>query len=126
MSDAFYIVQIAKVAHEANRVYCLTLGDTSQPFWSDAPLWQKDSAISGVIFHLDELKAGRKPSPAASHESWMKQKIEDGWKYGTIKDAGLKEHPCIVPYEQLSIEQRTKDYLFGAIVEAFYNATKNV
>ena len=27
----------ARAAHEANRAYCLALGDTSQPSWDDAP-----------------------------------------------------------------------------------------
>ena len=42
------IARAAMAAHEANRVLCLALGDTSQPKWEDAPSWQKDSAESGV------------------------------------------------------------------------------
>jgi hypothetical protein len=38
------IDQVARVCHEANRAYCQTLGDNSQPAWDDAPEWQKDSA----------------------------------------------------------------------------------
>lgn len=34
--------QIAKVCHEANKAYCETLGDYSQPEWEAAPAWQKD------------------------------------------------------------------------------------
>jgi len=105
---------IAQVCHEANRAYCLTLGDTSQVAWADAPDWQKNSAIAGVSFCLDNPDA----PPSANHDSWLKQKEADGWKYGEVKDAEKKEHPCFVPYEQLPIEQQKKDALFKAIVAA--------
>lgn len=38
----------ARAAHEANRAYCLALGDTSQLPWEEALGWQRDSAIKGV------------------------------------------------------------------------------
>lgn len=108
------VENIAQVAHEINRAYCNALGDKSQPEWHEAPEWQRSSAINGVQFHLDNPMA----SPSASHVSWLKQKEEEGWKYGEVKDAEKKEHPCYVPYEQLPVEQRAKDYLFRQVVHS--------
>jgi hypothetical protein len=71
---------------------------------------------------MDVLELGRKPVPSASHENWMKQKEADGWKYGAVKNAETKEHPCYVAYSELPPEQRVKDYIFCSIVEAFYRA----
>lgn len=105
---------IAQVAHEMNRAYCQAIGDNTQPSWEDAPQWQKDSAIKGVYFHLDNPDA----SPSASHESWLKQKEAEGWKYGEVKDAEKKEHPCYVSYDQLPVEQHAKDYLFKQTVRS--------
>jgi hypothetical protein len=107
-------INIAKVAHEANRAYCATLGDFSQLPWDDAPDWQKDSAFAGVNFVLNNPHV----TPPMSHESWLAQKVADGWTYGPVKDAERKEHPCMVPYERLAVDQRTKDYLFISIVKA--------
>lgn len=104
--------QIARLCHEANKAYCAALGDHSQPAWEDAPQWQRDSAISGVHFILKNPDAG----PSASHESWLEQKKADGWKYGPVKNPEAKEHPCFVPYDELPVEQKAKDYIFGAIV----------
>lgn len=118
------IEQTARVCHEANRAYCQSIGDDSQPIWEEAPQWQKDSAINGVKFHIAHLSAGDQPSPSASHESWMKQKADEGWKYGPVKDAVKKEHPCFVPYGELPLEQRMKDYIFAAIAEAFFTASQ--
>lgn len=109
---------IAQVAHEANRAYCLTLGDTSQLPWYDAPDWQRESAIKGVAFHLAEHAAGRTPSPSASHDSWLAEKRAAGWTYGPVKNPDAKQHPCFVPYDELPLEQQKKDALFGAIVNA--------
>lgn len=105
---------IARVCHEVNREYCCALGDISQPTWGNAPQWQKDSALLGVKLHLDNPLA----SPAASHESWMAQKVADGWVYGEVKDADAKTHPCIVPFDSLGREQQAKDFIFRAIVHA--------
>jgi hypothetical protein len=106
--------QIAKVCHEANRAYCETLGDESQLGWEEAAEWQRDSAIKGVQFALDNPFA----SVSMQHESWLKEKAAAGWKYGPEKDAEKKTHPCFVPYSQLPLEQRVKDFLFKAVVKA--------
>lgn len=108
------IGEIAKVCHEANRSYCLALGDDTQPTWEDAPEWQRKSAITGVVFHIHNPDS----KPSNSHESWLKEKQEDGWKYGPIKDAEKKEHPCFVPYDELPKEQKAKDYIFLSIVRS--------
>ena len=108
------ILAVAMVCHEVNKAYCEALGDMSQPAWDAAPQWQKDSAITGVGYHMEHPEA----MPSDSHNSWLKQKEQEGWKYGPVKDVEKKEHPCYVPYEYLPIEQKAKDYLFKATVHA--------
>jgi len=115
--------QVAKICHEANRAYCETLGDMSQPRWEEAPDWQKDSARNGVKFHFAQHATGVNPLPSASHDKWLEQKRAEGWKWGRVKDPAKKEHPCFLPYDELPIEQRLKDYIFGAICEAFVEAS---
>ena len=105
---------IARVCHEVNRAYCEALGDKSQGFWELAPKWQKDSARMGVDLHLDNPDAG----PAASHNSWLKQKVAEGWVYGPVKDIVAKTHPCCVPYEMLAPDQQAKDHIFRGVVHA--------
>ena len=124
VKKTFGIADIAAVAHEANRAYCRLLEDYSQPEWKYAPEWQQKSAIEGVKFHLKHLEAGEPPDPAASHNAWLKQKEADGWKFGVVKDPEAKTHPCFVPYAELPLEQKMKDYLFAAVVEAFFRASK--
>jgi len=106
--------EIARVCHEVNRAYCLALGDDSQPTWENAPEWQRESAVNGAQFHIDYPDAGADHS----HNAWLREKAESGWKFGPVKDPDLKEHPCIVPFEELPSEQQAKDFIFGAIVDA--------
>lgn len=105
--------QVARIAHEINKAYCEAIGDNSQPSWEEAPAWQKDSIMLGVNLHW-----GQDVGPEASHESWMAQKLADGWVYGPEKNPELKTHPCIRPFHELPQEQQVKDFLFRAVVHA--------
>ena len=106
---------IAQVAHEINKAYCESIGETPvQPSWEDAPEWQRSSAELGVDFHIENPDA----PPSASHESWMKQKTEEGWKYGLVKDAEKKEHPCYLEYDLLPLKQKSKDFLFKQVIHS--------
>lgn len=105
---------IAVVCHEVNRAYCTALGDASQVPWAEAPEWQQQSALNGVLYHLNNPDS----SPADSHASWLKEKTADGWKYGPVKDPEKKEHPCFVSYDELPREQQAKDYMFLAVVRS--------
>lgn len=109
--DVVYEV-CARAAHEANRAYCISLGDCSHAPWSDAPDWQRESCLNGVVGAL----AGA--TPEQSHESWLAEKETSGWKYGPVKDAERREHPCMVPYSELPPEQRIKDAIFVGVVRA--------
>jgi hypothetical protein len=105
--------QMARVCHEANRAYCRTLGDDSQPSWDDAPDWQKISAIDGIAFRIANPGA----TAESMHSNWVETKLKDGWAYGAKKDPEKKTHPCMLPYSDLPPAQRVKDELFSAIVD---------
>lgn len=108
------IESAAEAAHEANRILCLSHGDMSQPFWRDAPQWQKESEISGVraIWNDPSL------TPEKSHEGWLEIKRRDGWKWGAVKSVTAKEHPSFLPYRNLSATDRLKNEMFGLVVRA--------
>lgn len=89
------------------------IGDYSQEHWDKAEQWQRDSAIKGVEYAL----ANPDGPVSAQHDAWLDDKKRDGWVYGAMKDPSKKEHPCMVPYSELPLEQRLKDSLFKAVVK---------
>ncbi len=107
------ILECAEAAHEVNRAFCKALGDLTQKPWAEASSWQKESAVEGV----NRVLSGD-TDPSSAHRSWMKSKIDGGWKLGPVKDETKKEHPSLVPFEQLSLWERAKDLLFVTTVEA--------
>ena len=43
------------------------------------------------------------------HEVWAQTRISQGWTYGAERNDTLKQHPCLVPYEDLPEEERVYD-----------------
>lgn len=104
--------QVASVAHEAVRQLQRILDEQVNFQWESCSPDLQNSAISGV----EKILSGEIKRPEDSHESWMRYKASEGWKYGPVKDFAKKEHPDMVPFDQLPSEQQAKDRLFFAIV----------
>ncbi len=43
------------------------------------------------------------------HEVWAKSRMEQGWRYGPERNDTLKQHPCLVPYEELPDVEKAYD-----------------
>lgn len=43
------------------------------------------------------------------HEVWAQSRVSQGWKYGPKRDDDLKTHPGIVPYEDLTEQEKQYD-----------------
>lgn len=44
------------------------------------------------------------------HEVWSEARISQGWTYGEHRDDTTKKHPCLVPYEELGVEEKIFDH----------------
>lgn len=42
------------------------------------------------------------------HGAWVRLRLEQGWRYGPVRDDGKKHHPCLVSYDELP--EAEKDY----------------
>ena len=102
------LLRIAMAVHEMNRAWCEINGDYSQAPWAESPEWQRRASISGIKYIMEHPDV----APGFQHVQWMNDKIADGWKHGPVKDADKKEHPSLVPFEQLPWEEQVKDALF--------------
>ncbi len=43
------------------------------------------------------------------HEVWAQTRIKQGWTYGEERNDTLKQHPCLIPYEELPEEEKEYD-----------------
>ena len=43
------------------------------------------------------------------HEVWAQSRIEQGWTYGKERSDTLKQHPCLIPYEELPDIEKAYD-----------------
>lgn len=43
------------------------------------------------------------------HDVWAKGRIAEGWTYGETRNDGLKQTPCLVPYEKLTEAEKQYD-----------------
>jgi RyR domain len=51
-----------------------------------------------------------------NHDHWARKRIDEGWRYGPARSDERKEHPDLVPYEELS--EGEKEYDRKTVVEA--------
>lgn len=43
------------------------------------------------------------------HEVWAKERLAQGWVWGSERDDTNKRHPCLVPYDDLPEEEKEYD-----------------
>lgn len=67
------------------------------------PLDISDVVLSEELKNLTELLAKN------VHDIWAENRIEQGWTYGEKRDDDKKQHPCLVPYEELPEEEKLYD-----------------
>lgn len=108
--------QIAATCHEVNRTLCDHIGELTQGNWHMLTDEQRADVVKAVRSVLKDRDITEKKL----HENWVREKLENGWRYNKAKNYGAKEHPCLVPYEALPPVQQLKDELFLAVVNSFF------
>ena len=74
----------------------------------------KNNYTSQSIYTIDlalskELNALAEDIAKNVHEVWSAGRMKDGWTYGEERNDTEKKHPCLVPYEELSEEEKVYD-----------------
>lgn len=114
-----YLLDVARICHEAHRALCLALGDLSIGPWDFLADWQRDDALASVKL----LRGGF--SAEQMHEAWVEGKKAKGWKKGDQKAPDRLEHPDLVEWDELPAIEQAKDNLWSAIVTALSPVTED-
>lgn len=77
----------------------------------------------------EELNALAEKIARNVHEVWSAGRMNDGWTYGQERNDALKEHPCLVPYEELSeiekeFDRNTSQETIKLIMKLGFKITK--
>jgi RyR domain len=104
---------IARIVHEANRAYNVSLDDPApdQP-WDALPGWHREQIARRVKLIIEGSDA------AQIHQEWADEMMARGWKLGDVKNpcASPPTHTCLRPWSELPDWQRRKDIQAIAIV----------
>jgi hypothetical protein len=57
----------------------------------------------------EELHALIEKLAENNHDIWAAQRIKEGWTYGSKRDDGKKEHPDLIPYNDLPESEKEYD-----------------
>jgi hypothetical protein len=71
--------------------------------------YQPKPISTSTIRLIDELAALVEALAGNVHELWAQRRLSEGWKYGTARNDEKKEHPCLVPYENLPESEKEYD-----------------
>jgi hypothetical protein len=115
MSRGEAVMLIARLGHTLRRELQI-IGKEPNP----SPTWEEVLAdpacawmIEDSVANTEAFLAGGPKSAREEHARWMADKIRQGYTWGEVKNtdplAGPLTHPCLIPYEELSLLQRLKD-----------------
>ena len=71
--------------------------------YTPKPIDTSDITLTDDILELGELISKN------THKFWSEKRIKDGWVYGDLRDDEKKQHPCLVPYEELPESEKEYD-----------------
>ena len=71
--------------------------------YTPKPINTDDVVLDDEILELSEALARN------THEVWSQNRINDGWTYGERRDDERRLHPCLIPYDELTEEEKEYD-----------------
>jgi hypothetical protein len=71
--------------------------------YKPAPIYTSNVDLSPEVILLTEALAKN------AHEVWAQERIAQGWHYGPSRNDARKEHPSLVPYDELPESEKVFD-----------------
>lgn len=57
----------------------------------------------------EELEVLKEQMAKNVHEVWAQSRLDQGWTYGNERSDVLKQHPCLIPYDELPETEKAYD-----------------
>ena len=88
--------------YEDMRIHLLGDGATSMVY-NPKPIDTSQIRLNAELTDLTERLAEN------VHDTWARHRLAEGWRYGRFRNDASKEHPNLVPYDQLPEFEREYD-----------------
>lgn len=94
---------LARICHEAHLALRIGLNDSAEDVHWDAMTRDRQE------MNINEIRMFREGKTLAEvHWAWVEWMISQGWRQGPSRNAVLKTHPEMVPYEETSVVSKAK------------------
>ena len=124
-SNRVRIDSISGYVHNTLKLYCeIFKNDHTKSYWKSAPEWQ----VKATYQLVKEVLSGEGLSAEDRHNLWVDNLKSQGVVYGkekTFFNEKLLTHPSLVPYNELSDFEKSKDDLVNFLVNEFDEYLKN-
>ena len=96
---------------------------TDSPLCWDLPQWEWARAnyvSTERLRHGMMLRDANGPGLPydAARNMWLRQMEADGWRYGPVGSVENKEHPWMIPYEDLPVDEKIRHRLRAGVADA--------
>jgi predicted CoA-binding protein len=100
------------------------------PLWGANLEYRPDPIDTAGVVLDEDIKRVAEFLARNTHAVWAQERLAEGWRYGTKRDDVRKEHPCLVPYEELpesekEYDRRTAIQVMKALVAMGYTITRS-
>jgi ryanodine receptor 2 len=71
--------------------------------------YQPRPVDNSAILLPDDLLELTEQLAENAHDHWAKRRIAEGWTFGATRDDEARQHPCLVPYDELPDSEKQYD-----------------
>lgn len=85
----------------------MVLSSTDDTEYNPQPINVEDIDLDADLVDLTEAIAEN------AHDTWARARMDEGWTYGPVRDDAKKQHPDLVPYNQLPDSEKEYDRIMA-------------
>jgi hypothetical protein len=101
--EDIYGIELFLTAWKDSQYYIVSVAERGLRQYDPQPIDVTEFPLDGDIKELIEAIAEN------CHDIWARTRIDDGWTYGEKRDDDHKKHPDLVPYSDLTEEEKKYD-----------------
>jgi hypothetical protein len=112
--EFLWAAEVARIVWEANRAIQVRDGEEVPDVPWDAAEWHRKKA---VIFGVMKMRDGSIRGAQEAHVFWWEYMSSKGWEWGEVKDPGMRRHPLLKEWGELTSREQLAQRASWEIVQ---------